>query len=598
MADENDVDLSSFMEVVTSYKCKFCSFVCLQPKFMSNHVKTSHIQPKCSMVKSAVAVGTCDKMAEGSSKWSGRKPLEDNDTETNRGLQDVGIHGENTFSDGARVTRWEKCHTELQVCSGAGQDDDYVAQLCNNVLGSALKHKIEISSACTADSGKRDIQPVEKLVTEAATNSTVIICMTMPSQQDSVTASNVEKSLESGTHMFITDFHGSQQESSIPHADASNKCDNSPVLLNTKKQDTYVHVGGKSELVADLTPSLAVDQQNSSVLVSSELGTHQVLADLTHIVSDASSACTSHGASATAFAPCPEYCSASNHSQIDSTHPSKTSVTCHEIPTAPVSIPDGTTHGESENESSEMYAVGSQRSEEDIIIKELFLCGLCSQTFCSIEAVGDHMKSEHSEVVGLLNKNTTAHSQKFNQGNETTTRKKKPGRKKKSEMIRMEQEKKDDSEDEDWQPGRDLGVRHDGRKRRKTRPPRALKKDYYIETEKKVSPSGKKRRNRYSIGDTHVIKCHIFGCQARFMYNQSLEYHMRCHDDLGLLKCPECGQEFRMWSVLKLHLWKDHHIDLDLFQCDECQYKVDTLRKLNIHKVSTDPFEEFRCKNR
>ncbi|XP_041376519.1 uncharacterized protein LOC121388997 [Gigantopelta aegis] len=627
MAEGGDMDLSSFMEVVTTYKCKFCAYVCSQPQMMSNHVKTSHIHLKPNNTTMSVDKRTtqCVQMVESCSNQADDKQLVNIKTETNsEEIQSEWFRGDSTVVsiDGHDASKWEKCEnikTEVQECCDEFQSEDYVTQICSDTLKSAsthdktemktlcatdsLNHVVPSQNLCTTDSLNHAVQSQDKQ-TDAAMNPTVIICMTLPSDQDCCTdgvISNVEKSLESDRDLLLLNA-GRSQDSAVSDAGSCNRTDTNPILLgpelnqsSKKQEERTIHTSAKSEFVADQTASsLASAPRNRHVLVSSGQDLQQTSADLTHTVTVAAPTYSLHGASANTFVSSPESTSVARNSQMGVTCASKTSVACPE-PSQAISDPHGgTAHVESIQESETYPAL---RSEEDIIIKELFLCGLCSQTFCSIEAVGDHMRSSHPEAVGLLNRNTTGNlpNSASNQGQEIATRKKKPGRKKKSEMIRLEAERKEETEDEDWQPGRDLGVRHDGRKRRKTRPPRALKKDYYIETEKKVSPSGKKRRNRYSIVDSHFIKCQVFGCQARFMFRESLEYHLRCHDDCGYLTCPECRQEFRMWSVLKLHLWKDHRVDLDLFQCDECQYKVDTVRKLNIHKEIHSDSRPYTC---
>jgi hypothetical protein len=42
--DTNNLDISDYMDIVTTYKCRFCSFTSSAPQGISEHVKQIHIQ--------------------------------------------------------------------------------------------------------------------------------------------------------------------------------------------------------------------------------------------------------------------------------------------------------------------------------------------------------------------------------------------------------------------------------------------------------------------------------------------------------------------------------------------------------------------------
>ncbi|CAG2197432.1 unnamed protein product [Mytilus edulis] len=44
MQDTNNLDIEDYMDVVTTYKCRFCSFTSSAPEGISEHVKQIHIQ--------------------------------------------------------------------------------------------------------------------------------------------------------------------------------------------------------------------------------------------------------------------------------------------------------------------------------------------------------------------------------------------------------------------------------------------------------------------------------------------------------------------------------------------------------------------------
>lgn len=127
------------------------------------------------------------------------------------------------------------------------------------------------------------------------------------------------------------------------------------------------------------------------------------------------------------------------------------------------------------------------------ITRELFLCGVCSVGFISVDECKYHMEREHNtplESVSVSDTVVDKYEQRVSVGTQATG--KRPGRKRKSEMPPpsssppRKTKLQEDEDDEDWLPGRSLSLgTRDGKQRRKIRTPKALKEDYVIEKKRK-----------------------------------------------------------------------------------------------------------------
>ena len=128
------------------------------------------------------------------------------------------------------------------------------------------------------------------------------------------------------------------------------------------------------------------------------------------------------------------------------------------------------------------------------ITRELFLCGVCSVGFISVDECKYHMEREHNtplENVSVSDTIVDKFEQRVSVGTQATG--KRPGRKRKSEMLpppssppARKAKLQEDEDDEDWLPGRSLSLgTRDGKQRRKIRTPKALKEDYVIEKKRK-----------------------------------------------------------------------------------------------------------------
>ncbi|XP_058065928.1 uncharacterized protein LOC131215554 [Anopheles bellator] len=93
--------------------------------------------------------------------------------------------------------------------------------------------------------------------------------------------------------------------------------------------------------------------------------------------------------------------------------------------------------------------------------------------------------------------------------------------------------------------------------------------------------------------------CDQTDCGARFRQQDCLDYHRKCHagDAPNGNVCPECGShEFRNWTTLHTHLWRQHGIDMELHACQLCSFKTPVLaRLLNTHMLIHSDERNFKC---
>ena len=94
------------------------------------------------------------------------------------------------------------------------------------------------------------------------------------------------------------------------------------------------------------------------------------------------------------------------------------------------------------------------------------------------------------------------------------------------------------------------------------------------------------------------LQCKLNHCNYQFSTDLLLSYHSNCHTNLSNnIICPECKSlDFKNFTSLHTHLWRQHQIDMDLYSCSQCSFKTPILSRLNnfhlkIHSESKD----FSC---
>lgn len=233
-------------------------------------------------------------------------------------------------------------------------------------------------------------------------------------------------------------------------------------------------------------------------------------------------------------------------------------------------------------------AVKQMENEDEIITKELYLCGNCSEGFATIQACKDHMTLVH-DVTDFQT------SCRVDAGTQVEPRKR-PGRKKKSETV--EQEKIEEEEDivmsdtdEDWA---EQLLSYSTRSHRKRKPPQALRNDYYLGRTKRKE---QKKREPRELN----VACEFEGCTMRFQDEDTMKTHVNYHiPEAGItgpqFRCTVCEEQFDNWKLTRIHMWKAHKIGVDLLNCPLCDsYKTDTPSKLKIHLETHGDVRAYTC---
>ncbi|KAL4234500.1 hypothetical protein ACF0H5_006145 [Mactra antiquata] len=236
-----------------------------------------------------------------------------------------------------------------------------------------------------------------------------------------------------------------------------------------------------------------------------------------------------------------------------------------------------------------------QQDDSDVVTKELYLCGSCSECFSSIQDCKDHMTNVH-EVTDFQT------SGKVDTGTQMEP-KKTPGRKKKSEKLaaalaaaNTQDDDEDDDivmseSDEDWT---EQMLSYSTRSRRQRRPPQALRNDYYLGRTKKKESVKK--------DDMMNVRCSVKGCSARFKDESTMISHLQCHIEgagpsENQFRCLTCEETFPIWKQARYHMWKIHRQDIGcLLSCPVCDnFKTDVPCKLKIHMEVHGTERRYPC---
>ncbi|XP_060073820.1 zinc finger and BTB domain-containing protein 24-like [Ylistrum balloti] len=236
-------------------------------------------------------------------------------------------------------------------------------------------------------------------------------------------------------------------------------------------------------------------------------------------------------------------------------------------------------------ESESLILTDASQQKSAPVTRELFLCGQCSIGFNSIDECRAHMMDDHADM-RVEEDNELSHRVSVGTQVETTKR----GRKRKTVTVKSESPPYalDSDPDLDWDDQEEYKPRG-SRSRRKIRPPRALKEDYYL---------GKSKvKEKPKVMQGFKLKCDEIGCCAKFRTKEALEVHLKCHmTDVFEFKCPECDKSNETWKQIRIHLWKVHEIDTDLLTCDICgKFKTDTMSRLLIHKEIHSVDRPYTC---
>ncbi|XP_033754878.1 uncharacterized protein LOC117337856 [Pecten maximus] len=239
-------------------------------------------------------------------------------------------------------------------------------------------------------------------------------------------------------------------------------------------------------------------------------------------------------------------------------------------------------------ESESLILTDATHQKSAPITRELFLCGQCSIGFNSIDECRAHMMEEHSEITNRVEEESEL-SHRVSVGTQVETSRRGKKRKTVTKSTSSSPPYALDSDpDLDWDDQEEYRPRA-SRSRRKIRPPRALKEDYYL---------GKSKvKEKPKVMQGFKLKCDELGCSSKFRTKEALQVHLKCHmTDVFEFKCPECDKTNETWKQIRMHLWKVHEIDTDLLTCDICEkFKTDTMSRLMIHKEIHSVDRPYTC---
>lgn len=233
---------------------------------------------------------------------------------------------------------------------------------------------------------------------------------------------------------------------------------------------------------------------------------------------------------------------------------------------------------------------GTSTVDSQPITKELFLCGQCNTGFTSMEECQGHMYKDH---------NVTLDDGKVSVGTQVETSRRKSQRQLQNDSEDVKATDLNDSDVEWTMESETQYISKGSRTRSKICPPKALKNDYYL-GKTRASDSSKVEHTTNARQSKRVTsyqkKCRKPSCNAKFLTNEALEMHLKCHTDKpNVFTCPECQQRQTRWRLLRLHLWKVHQIDTDLLICDQCDYKTDTASRLKVHQEIHSKDKPYSC---
>ncbi|XP_021347065.1 zinc finger protein 652-A-like [Mizuhopecten yessoensis] len=240
-------------------------------------------------------------------------------------------------------------------------------------------------------------------------------------------------------------------------------------------------------------------------------------------------------------------------------------------------------------ETESLILTDANHQKSAPITRELFLCGQCSIGFNSIDECRAHMMEDHSDITNAGEEaveNELSHRVSVGTQVETSRRGKK--RKVVTSKPASPPYALDSDPDLDWDDQEEYKPRA-SRSRRKIRPPKALKEDYYL---------GKSKvKEKPKVMQGFRLKCDQLGCSSKFRTKEALQVHLKCHmTDVFEFKCPECDKTNETWKQIRIHLWKAHEIDTDLLACDICEkFKTDTMSRLVIHKEIHSVDRPYTC---
>jgi len=482
---ENNLDIGDYMDIVTTYKCRFCAFTNSLPQGISNHVRQVHVQQQMVGQEAQQSQSSTNEGADINSK------------------QITSIVSTSAQIEGGSLIYSDSISGKVQVVSEVTDLTPVISSYVDMATDIVTSQNIQASAVA--------IMPLQTVETSADKILELSKAMDNNSETDDGDSSDKNNQVQEGSELvhMVT----SHDDNTVTTTQYSN----SGTGMNVMQEDEFINNVVSSTQEAELGQDVLTMTGTSSLQPSS-------------------------------------------------------GVRSTEMQTVEVEV-----HIPAENQQT-------VQTNNPHFTKELFLCGQCSVGFNSIDECKAHMVQNHNTGEEELTQDMGG---KVSVGTQYEG-KKKVGRKKKSQQEKPAEVVPDSPEsDSDWE--REEYHPRASRSRRKIRPPKALKEDYYL--------GKRKKKDRPKTLKDYKEKCPQVGCYAKFKTKENLQIHLQCHvDSEFFFKCIECEEKFPHWKLLRCHLWKKHQIDTDLLTCDLCEsFKTDTLSKLLVHKEIHSEDRPYTC---
>ena len=109
--------------------------------------------------------------------------------------------------------------------------------------------------------------------------------------------------------------------------------------------------------------------------------------------------------------------------------------------------------------------------------------------------------------------------------------------------------------------------------------------------ERKVASNNSDEEQRKKTSDDEnpekISKCDFNECQVEYADLEHLRLHEKSHSGSGFL-CPlSCSRKSTTWSLMKMHLWREHKMDLGVLRCpvESCVFVTANKAKYERHQT-------------
>ena len=504
-----DLDTDEYIDIVTTYRCKFCNFTSVHPKDIGLHVKTVHIKPRTIIVANSsqitgtvpdnvvsnavpsVAVfpnlpvasdvvanttSTADCQDVGTIDVVSRAVKEsDLEVQKEAELNENEVVGENEVADSLESLIVEETNndpTQLNTILTYNRNE---MEQNGQIVGYYSRGQIYTSLVpYQQDQGQVIGEQVDNQVYD---NNVQVV----DNNRNQMTLSFVDISNEKDSTEFKHTAATPQQvkERAVPVLDSEVRVGNIPVIKQMNNEENPVSV---EESIDNSRVKYVIQEATNQTYDNDNTAPIRPKTDTDYINN-----------SVTQGTDMTEMDNSNMHIIIENNNNASVQRISIDSETLKKSLVSNTQDSDTQSEEYITVLAQNQASsatvdDSNVTTKELYLCGNCSVGFNSIQECKDHMLAEHGQyaeenLTGGVPANDSP-SSKVDVSTQVEPRKR-PGRKKKTEVqtspVTVKEEVISDSgSDEDWSEKLNVDYSHSTRSRRKRRPPAALKNDYYL----------------------------------------------------------------------------------------------------------------------